>query len=516
MSLMGMRRVMQRHGTPIWIMLAGAMVVTSLVGFGSYWWGDEEAGRAQNGTNEAPIALVGDLKVRRSELDQTLNQFSVGQSPLVRASTSLMVLEQYKRQQAAVAAAKQAGITVTDADIQKERDERWKTDREGLIQGLGLKPGATDAEIARSLPSDAAPLEQLKQRYPEEELRTGAYVRKLQEKFEQAARTEATERTVRNSYADIKVRHILIKFGAGALPEEQARAKAQKILDAIKADPSKMPALADANTEDPGNLGTGGKKQGGFYDWRPANTYVPAFAAAAQSMQPGQVYPELVRVVNPNYSGFHIVKLEGTRPGAGLPKDFDKDKQKYIDQYVQQTAQQKLMEAMTAALPAIKVEIKDPVLRAAQMQQESGEIADKATRETRLRAALDTLKNVGAEDNPAAPFLRADLHETLGNTKEAIAAHKEALAYSDTLETRLALANLYLRDNNKTEAVNQLKEAESLVRDEVSTQQQIATLYKQAGRADLAATAEKKYQEMARREQEQNQAAPVVKPGPGG
>lgn len=515
MSLMGMRRAVQRYGTPIWILLAGAMIVTSLVGFGSYWWGNGHEDRAQNGTSELPIALVGDMKVRRSELDQTLNQFSVGQSPLGRASTSLMVLDQYKRQQAAVAAAKQSGITVADADVDRERDERWKSERESLIQGLGLKPGATDAEIGRALPADAPPVEQLKRRYPQEELRTSAYIRKLQEKFEQSAKAEATERAVRNSYADIRVRHILLKFGAGALPEEQARAKAQKILDAVKADPSKMPALADANSDDPGNVGAGGKKQGGFYDWRAANTYVPAFAAAAQSMQPGQVYPELVRVVNPSYSGFHIVKLEGTRPGAGLPKDFDKNKKKYIDQYAQQAAQQKLMEAVTAAQPGVRVEIKDPVLRAAQMQQEANQTPDKAGRDARLKAALDTLTNVRTEDNPAAPFLRADLNESLGNTKAAIAAHKEALAYSDTLETRLALARLYLQDKNKTEAVKELGEAESLVRDEVSSQQQIAGLYKQAGRADLAASAQKKYQEMARREQEQNRAA-TVKPGSGG
>ena len=125
MSLMGMRRAVKRYGTPIWITLAGAMVVTSLVGFGSYWFGDEIHNRAQNGAEDPPVAVVGTLKVRRSDLDRT----SFDRSPLGRASMGLMGIEQVKQQAAAEAAARQAGITVTDADIEAIAAERWKAAR---------------------------------------------------------------------------------------------------------------------------------------------------------------------------------------------------------------------------------------------------------------------------------------------------------------------------------------------------------------------------------------------------
>lgn len=83
------------------------------------------------------------------------------------------------------------------------------------------------------------------------------------------------------------------------------RAKAQAILDRAKAGED-FAALADENTEDPGNKGVDGTPQGGLYKDVAKGRMVPQFETAALALEAGQVSPELVET---NY-GFHIIKLE--------------------------------------------------------------------------------------------------------------------------------------------------------------------------------------------------------------
>ena len=75
----------------------------------------------------------------------------------------------------------------------------------------------------------------------------------------------------------------------------------------------------------------------------------------------GKVNPSLVKTS----FGYHIVKLEGERPGKTLPKDFDKESAKYVQQYVDRIAQAKVGEVIAAEQPKLTVEILDPGMRAA-------------------------------------------------------------------------------------------------------------------------------------------------------
>jgi parvulin-like peptidyl-prolyl isomerase len=96
------------------------------------------------------------------------------------------------------------------------------------------------------------------------------YQQGLQNQLKKQVQAKATEDAVRKSYNEIQVRHVLIKSGEGGLPEEQAKAKAQKILDTALKDPAQLAKLARENSDDPGS-----KDKGGFYDWAPAGRYVP-------------------------------------------------------------------------------------------------------------------------------------------------------------------------------------------------------------------------------------------------
>lgn len=65
-------------------------------------------------------------------------------------------------------------------------------------------------------------------------------------------------------------------------------------------------ALANQYSEDPGNNGSDGTKQGGLYTGIKKGVFVPTFEKAALSVEPGRLYPSLVK----SDFGFHIIRLE--------------------------------------------------------------------------------------------------------------------------------------------------------------------------------------------------------------
>ena len=83
------------------------------------------------------------------------------------------------------------------------------------------------------------------------------------------------------------------------------KATAQGILDRAKAGED-FAALANEFSQDPGNKGADGVAQGGLYKDVPKGRMVAPFEAAALTLEPGQVAPELVETD----FGFHIIKLE--------------------------------------------------------------------------------------------------------------------------------------------------------------------------------------------------------------
>jgi parvulin-like peptidyl-prolyl isomerase len=87
------------------------------------------------------------------------------------------------------------------------------------------------------------------------------------------------------------------------------KAKAEEILNRAKSGED-FAKLADEFSDDPGNNGPEGKKQGGFYGNNTKGKMVPAFEEAALALEPGQVTPNLVET---DY-GYHIIKLEKKGP----------------------------------------------------------------------------------------------------------------------------------------------------------------------------------------------------------
>ncbi len=536
-----MNRSFKKYGTAFGIGLAGIMMIGTFAGFGANLFGNKDGGMTAPSAADDTVATVGDVRVTRALLESNLKRaldqqamMSGGQAPQPKPeemnSYLVQVLDQVKKEQALIAAAKAAGVTVSDSDIAAEREKIWQQERGGYAQKLSLAPTATDAEIDRALATQNPGLNTSvikNQGIPTEAIRTKLYQDGLQKKLRDQVQVDPA--LLKRTYNEVQVRHILINFGKSGLPEEQAKAKAEKILAEVKADPSKMAELANNNSDDPGNTDEKTKqKKGGFFDWSPASKYVPAFAEAALKGGIGKVYPDLVRVVQPNYSGFHIVKLEGERtpkpapvpakgappvqvgapPAEGVPADFDKNTQKYIDEYREKMAGASIQSAVDAELPKIKVNVTDPGLRAAQLQMEAQAGPDKKAADAKLTEALVELDKV-KKDEPnanAIPLQKAGILQQLGRDKDAIAAYEESLKFRNLPETHMALAGIYLKLKDTANAKTQLAEAQKLPIGDFQQQASLAQLLGQVGDKDGSKKAMDKAMEMIKRQQEMNQA----------
>lgn len=89
------------------------------------------------------------------------------------------------------------------------------------------------------------------------------------------------------------------------LDPKEKRAKAEQILQRAK-NGEDFATLANENSEDPGNKNPKGEPQGGLYTNVQKGRMVKPFEDAALSLEPGQIYPDVVE----SDFGYHIIKLE--------------------------------------------------------------------------------------------------------------------------------------------------------------------------------------------------------------
>lgn len=495
MSLMAMKRFVEKFGVVVVALLALPLLIGIVYsGIGRNL--GPSGGSRNAGSGEKPVAKVGDLEIPRSRLDAEIARSSSSggsppPTPELMDMYRLMLLEQFRSQQAVVAAGKQAGITLGDADLADAREKAWNEQvKPGIVSQLQLPATASDSEIEAALKkvNPDLTLDIFKQQSVDpERLKIGLTYDRLKAKAAEGIKVD--EALVKRSYNDIQVRHILIKSGEGALPDDQAKAKAEKLLAAVLKDPAKMPELAKANSEDPGS-----KAKGGFYDWQSAQGYVPEFTEAALAAGVGKINPGLVKTS----FGYHIIKLEGERPGKTLPKDWDKEKQKYIQQYVDRIAGGKAGDLVKAAEPTVTTELLDPGLRAAKLVRDAGG----SQRDAKLAEAIAELDKVPPADDPlgAVPLRKAAIFETLGKPKEAVLAYEAALKGRNLPETRFKLADAYAKSGDTAKVKEQIVEIEKLALTSPDQWKQLADLYRKIGDKAGERKALEKNQEMVKRQ----------------
>ncbi|NWG86870.1 MAG: SurA N-terminal domain-containing protein [Hydrogenophilaceae bacterium] len=153
---------------------------------------------------------------------------------------------------------------------------------------------------------------------------------------------QVSEASARQNYEASKARyqqaesrrasHILIQAGPDANSKAAAKAKAEKVLQEVKAKPARFAELAKQYSDDPGSAARGGDL-GNFT----RDMMVKPFADAAFQMKAG----EISGLIETQF-GYHIIRLDGIREGALVP--FDQVKAEIMRELQGQEAARKFAE----------------------------------------------------------------------------------------------------------------------------------------------------------------------------
>ncbi|HXF42425.1 MAG TPA: peptidylprolyl isomerase [Pyrinomonadaceae bacterium] len=236
---------------------------------------------------------------------------------------------------------------ITEKDIQEfwgESENQNKTWFENLKDKIGLGRKDREFEFDRFIKNKLALLKkqnpQLADRkLSDEELKQArdfyARIRIYYEEYEQKAASGELPKEF-TDLVEFKVKLEQAKYLVGLLVEkvrdkikatdaeidkyiaehpelnpQTKKQKAEEVLARAKNNED-FAALADQFSDDPGNNDTStGKKRGGLYPNVRVGQMVKPFEDAALSLEPGQIYPNLVET---DY-GYHIIKLESKEQG---------------------------------------------------------------------------------------------------------------------------------------------------------------------------------------------------------
>lgn len=245
------------------------------------------------------VITVRELDERTSLIARRLQQQHAPVPPQDQLRSQ--VLNQMVIERVQLEKAKEDGIVVSDADVQKT--------------------------LQRLAAANNMPLDQYRSRIEAEgvswsvfthDARNELTLSKLREK-EVDSKVTVSDAEVANYIAsqrgpgaraqqDLRIEHILVKVPAGAAQDvvDAAQKKAQAILQQAKSG-TKFESLAKDDSQ------AADAKQGGDLGFKAPGSLPDAFVKAASQLRPGEVAPDLIRTDD----GFEVVRLVDRRIGVG-------------------------------------------------------------------------------------------------------------------------------------------------------------------------------------------------------
>jgi peptidyl-prolyl cis-trans isomerase C len=282
----------------------------------------------------AIVAKVNGTEIKKEELVKTAEQLHKQMMPGAPETADFYrrVLDNLVSRELLLQEAKAAGITATDAEINKQlADLKAKFPSPEKFQEELKNEGMTEAELTQRA-RDAF----IVQKFVETKIVNGLAVSEAEEKAfydQNQAQMKRPER--------VHVRHILVKADKGAsdVEKQKAKAKAESLLEKIKAG-GDFAKLAEENSDDPGS-----KVRGGDLGWVPRGQTVAGFEAAAFGLKKPN---ELSGVVETEY-GYHIIQLIEHQDAGVVPFAEVKDKiAEFLKQKVQQEKVQQHLKDLRA------------------------------------------------------------------------------------------------------------------------------------------------------------------------
>jgi len=272
-------------------------------------------------------------------LQQSIDQVRARQRSLPQDVLSEMIDNELIRQEA-----ERRGITVTPEELQAHIEQEFGYDRNPptptptatltATQVITLTPTPTlppmtEDQFKQAYNSSVAQFVQiaeLNENDLRQMFRNDLLRQKLQEKL--AAEVPTTEPQVHPRHILVQAQTPTPEAGKTPTPEEQtkalqeadaqARARAEEILKRITEGGEDFATVAREMSDDPGS-----KEEGGDLGWHPRGDLVTEFESAAFSLQPGQIYTDVVK----SPFGYHIVKLEEFDPNRPLEETALKSRQ---------------------------------------------------------------------------------------------------------------------------------------------------------------------------------------------
>lgn len=480
-----MRRNFGKHMRTVLYIIFAIFLVSCFYYFGSYTTGPMSRGEGRGGGGGGVVATVNGDGISRAVFDsrfeqqyQQYEQYSQGSGVPLGAIEMLryQLLEGLIQRQLLIAAAKAQGVEVSRGDLNKEID---RLVAEG-VKSHGAA-AAKNREYQRLMENSI--------RGQADDIRNDMLIQRLQQMVQQ--QVKASDNDVRNSYKQVKARHILIRIdptGKAGLPEDKALKKAEEIYAKLKAG-ADFAALAKQLSDDKASATKGGDL--GYFG---PGQMMPAFEKAAFALAPGQ----MSGVVKTPY-GYHIIKVEDVR--YNLPKDFEEKKADYRKQYIEQQGARAWQQFMSTLQAQAKIEIKDPELRGAKARMEGKTeeaIAD-------YNKAVETGAEPGDQVRTAVYYTLGEMYGERSDWKKAVAMYEKSLdvAGGSLEQIYVALGDAYRQLGNKAKALEYYKAAEDEAPDDYTTRQRLLTAYVAMGNTEAAARQKAWIDEQQRKAQEE-------------
>ncbi|UCH33361.1 MAG: peptidylprolyl isomerase [Armatimonadota bacterium] len=463
MGFVSMRRNFGRHMRTLLYVIFGVFLVSCFYYFGSYT--GSPARRQQGGEAGDVVAVVNGEKVDRATFEtvfqtqyeryEQMGMGTLGMLEMLR----WQLLDSLIQQRLLVAAAKEQGIKVSRGELNKELDRQI----EEALEARGAR--AARSQRDRRLVEDAI-------RSRKDEVRDAMLVQRLQEMVK--SQVKATDQAVRESYKQVKARHILVRVdesGKNGLPDAEAKQKADGILAKLK-DGADFADQAKQSSDDQANA-----DKGGDLDYFGRGQMTPEFEKAAFALKPGGMSD----VVKTPF-GYHIIKVEDER--YNLPDDYQDKKGEYRKQYIERQLSRAWQEFTAELRRQATIEIKDPEMRAAKARMEgrTDEAIEQFTQA--LRSARP-----GDQVRAAILFTLGQLYGEKENWEKAAEMFEGSLdaAMSSLQEIYLALGEAYAKLGNKEKSLEYYQAAEDEAPDDFMTRQRLLTAYEEMGDVEAAA-----------------------------
>ena len=473
------------------------LLIAATFVIGGVWVGFGMAGAGGGGPRSREsnlIAKVNGDKISRKDFAMLLDIRSAQQEQTNAGAGAMQgivlrgqVLDELIENRLRVQAAESKGVRVGRRDVSKEIDklvEQRVDQLRNQVLGEGHKKGpAADRLLDRRL-KQLDPADSLKRRtqafeaqFPRQQVWEMLVVQKLQDKLKDDVKL--SDQALRDSFKQVTARHILI--GTQARPEAQAKRRADEVLKKVQGG-ADFASLASQYSDDPGS-----KRNGGMLPAFGHGMMVPEFEKAAFALKPGQV-SGLVKT----QFGYHIIKVEGAK--YALPPDFEKKRSEYRAQILLQRRSEAAGEFFNKLREKASIVVYEPDLKGYLTLRDAARAAgDKAAYQKKLAEAAAQYESAirqASSDNPdwMAMVMLSQVRLQQGKKDEAISIMRRVLVenLAEGADLRIMLGRLYLENGDKPHALEQFLEAADVGYGSPQIHAELAELFKQVGRSDLA------------------------------